>query len=396
MPSYSYTAINDAGIKKKGILSADSEREARKLVKDLKLTPLKISESKNLDKTLRIKNKDIVLMTRQLSTLLEASTPIVDSIDITARQTKNKNLIQILYNLKEDLVQGKRLGNSMKKFPGIFSDTYVSMVSAGDSSGNLDTVFSKLADYLEESASIRQKVISALTYPLILIGFSFIVVISLLAFVLPKVIDQFIKAGAELPFITKFLIGISNNIIPILLVITFLSVGFYYLYKKYTKKEKNKLLVDKKILAIPFLGNFILNSELERFSSTMELLLASGTNLDIALEECSKIFNNQYLSNIIMNARNDVVEGKDFIITMKQNEIFPDIFIQLIASGYRSGNLEKMFNKVSNFMKSEIETKRSVFLSLLEPIVIIFMGGFIMMIVLAILIPIMQMNTLAI
>ena len=396
MPSYSYTAINDAGIKKKGILSADSEREARKLVKDLKLTPLKISESKNLDKTLRIKNKDIVLMTRQLATLLEASTPIVDSIDITARQTKNKNLIQILYNLKEDLVQGKRLGNSMKKFPGIFSDTYVSMVSAGDSSGNLDTVFSKLADYLEESASIRQKVISALTYPLILIGFSFIVVISLLAFVLPQVIDQFIKAGAELPFITKFLIGISNNIIPILLVITFLSVGFYYLYKKYTKKEKNKLLVDKKILAIPFFGNFILNSELERFSSTMELLLASGTNLDIALEECSKIFNNQYLSNIIMNARNDVVEGKDFIITMKQNEIFPDIFIQLIASGYRSGNLEKMFNKVSNFMKSEIETKRSVFLSLLEPIVIIFMGGFIMMIVLAILIPIMQMNTLAI
>ena len=396
MPSYSYTAINDAGIKKKGILSADSEREARKLVKDLKLTPLKISESKNLDKTLRIKNKDIVLMTRQLSTLLEASTPIVDSIDITARQTKNKNLIQILYNLKEDLVQGKRLGNSMKKFPGIFSDTYVSMVSAGDSSGNLDTVFSKLADYLEESASIRQKVISALTYPLILIGFSFIVVISLLAFVLPQVIDQFIKAGAELPFITKFLIGISNNIIPILLVVTFLSVGFYYVYKKYTKKEKNKLLVDKKILAIPFLGNFILNSELERFSSTMELLLASGTNLDIALEECSKIFNNQYLSNIIMNARNDVVEGKDFIITIKQNEIFPDIFIQLIASGYRSGNLEKMFNKVSNFMKSEIETKRSVFLSLLEPIVIIFMGGFIMMIVLAILIPIMQMNTLAI
>ena len=396
MPSYSYTAINDAGVKKKGILSADSEREARKLVKDLKLTPLKISKSKNLDKTLRTKNKDIVLMTRQLATLLEASTPIVDSIDITARQTKNKNLIHILYNLKEDLIQGKRLGNSMKKYPGIFSDTYVSMVSAGDSSGNLDTVFSKLADYLEESASIRQKVISALTYPLILIGFSILVIISLLAFVLPQVIDQFIKAGAELPFITKFLIGISNNIIPILLIITFLSGSSYYIYKKYTKDKKNKLLVDKKILAIPFLGNFILNSELERFSSTMELLLASGTNLDIALEECSKIFNNQYLSNIVMNAKDDVVEGKDFIIAMKHDEIFPDIFIQLISSGYRSGNLEKMFNKVSNFMKSEIENKRSVFLSLLEPIVIIFMGGFIMMIVLAILIPIMQMNTLSI
>ncbi|MDA9688750.1 type II secretion system F family protein, partial [Gammaproteobacteria bacterium] len=195
MPAYSYTAINKAGTKKKGIISAISEREARKLVKDLNLTPLKISESKNLGKTLRIKNKDIVLMTRQLATLLEAGTPIVDSIDITAKQIRNKNLIQVLFNLKEDLVQGKRLGNSMKKFPGVFSDTYISMVSAGDSSGNLDTVFSKLADYLEESASIRQKVISALTYPLILIGFSLIVIISLLAFVLPQVVNQFIKAG---------------------------------------------------------------------------------------------------------------------------------------------------------------------------------------------------------
>ena len=396
MPAYSYTAINKAGTKKKGIISAISEREARKLVKDLNLTPLKISESKNLGKTLRIKNKDIVLMTRQLATLLEAGTPIVDSIDITAKQIRNKNLIQVLFNLKEDLVQGKRLGNSMKKFPGVFSDTYISMVSAGDSSGNLDTVFSKLADYLEESASIRQKVMSALTYPLILIGFSLIVIISLLAFVLPQVVNQFIKAGAELPFITKFLIGISNNIIPILIVVLFFAVGLYYLYKKYTNNKDNKIFIDKKILAIPFLGNFILNSELERFSSTMELLLASGTNLDIALGECSKIFNNQYLSNIVMNAKNDVIEGKDFIASMKYGQVFPDIFIQLISSGYRSGNLEKMFNKVSNFMKSEIENKRSVFLSLLEPIVIIFMGGFIMMIVLAILIPIMQMNTLAI
>ena len=396
MPAYSYTAINKVGTKKKGIISAISEREARKLVKDLNLTPLKISESKNLGKTLRIKNKDIVLMTRQLATLLEAGTPIVDSIDITAKQIRNKNLIQVLFNLKEDLVQGKRLGNSMKKFPGVFSDTYISMVSAGDSSGNLDTVFSKLADYLEESASIRQKVISALTYPLILIGFSLIVIISLLAFVLPQVVNQFIKAGAELPFITKFLIGISNNIIPILIVVLFFAVGLYYLYKKYTNNKDNKIFIDKKILAIPFLGNFILNSELERFSSTMELLLASGTNLDIALGECSKIFNNQYLSNIVMNAKNDVIEGKDFIASMKYGQVFPDIFIQLISSGYRSGNLEKMFNKVSNFMKSEIENKRSVFLSLLEPIVIIFMGGFIMMIVLAILIPIMQMNTLTI
>ena len=154
MPAYSYTAICEAGNKKKGILSANSEREARKLIKDLQLTPLKITESKDTSKSLKIKNKDIVVMTRQLSTLLEASTPIVEALDITANQMRNKNLIYVIYSLKEDIIQGKRLGDSMKKFPGVFSNTYVSMVSAGDSSGNLDVVFSRLADYLEESASI--------------------------------------------------------------------------------------------------------------------------------------------------------------------------------------------------------------------------------------------------
>ena len=396
MPAYSYTAINQDGSKKKGILSAESEREARKLVKDLKLTPLKVSESKDLGKTLKIKDKDIVIMTRQLATLLEASTPIVEALNITAKQLKNKNLIYILYNLKEEIVQGKRLGSSMKKFPGVFSDTYISMVTAGDSSGNLDIVFTKLADYLEESASIKQKVISALTYPIVLIGFSIVVIISLLAFVLPQVVGQFIKAGAELPFITKFLIGISNNIIPILIIFAVLCAVIFYSYKNYVRKIENKISFDRRVLNIPLLGNFILNSELERFSSTMELLLASGTNLDVALDECSKIFDNKFLSKIVVDAKNDVVEGKDFIVSLKNEGILPDIFIQLISSGYRSGNLAKMFNKVSHFMKSEIENKRAIFLSLLEPVVIILMGGFIMLIVLAILIPIMQMNTLAI
>ena len=396
MPAYSYTAINQDGTKKKGILSAESEREARKLVKELKLTPLKVSESKDLGKTLKIKDKDIVIMTRQLATLLEASTPIMEALNITAKQLKNKNLIYILYNLKEEIIQGKRLGSSMKKFPGVFSDTYISMVTAGDSSGNLDIVFAKLADYLEESASIKQKVISALTYPIVLIGFSIVVIISLLAFVLPQVVGQFIKAGAELPFITKFLIGISNNIIPILIILVVLCVIIFYSYKNYVRKIENKISFDQRVLNIPLLGNFILNSELERFSSTMELLLASGTNLDVALDECSKIFDNKFLSKIVVDAKNDVVEGKDFIVSLKNEGIFPDIFIQLISSGYRSGNLAKMFNKVSHFMKSEIENKRAIFLSLLEPVVIILMGGFIMLIVLAILIPIMQMNTLVI
>jgi len=396
MPTYSYTAINNKGSKKKGILTAASEREARKFIKDLQLTPINISlsTSKSSFKS-KIKNKDIVLMTRQLATLLEAKTSLVDALKITADQLNNKDLISIILNLREDVVQGKRLGQSMKKYPDVFNNTYSSLVTAGDSSGNLDVIFEKLSDYLEESASIRQKVVSAMTYPIILIGFSIIVVFALLTFVLPQVIGQFVKAGAELPLITELLIGLSNNIFIIAIFIILLVSISIFAYKKYTFNINNLINAHKNFLKLPIIGNFILISEIERFSSTMGLIMESGTNLDIALEESSKVLNNKFLHHIVMNAKKDVVEGKDFIFSLNKTEIFPNIFIQLISSGYKSGNLVKMFYKASDFLKNEIDSKRSVFLSLLEPLVIIFMGGFVMLIVLAILIPIMQMNTLS-
>ena len=396
MSTFNYTALDNLGKKKKGVLSAQSEREARKFIKDLNLTPITVNQSEGTRGIKsKVKNKDIVIMTRQIATLLEANTSIIDALKITADQINNKDLITILYSLREDIIQGKRLGQSMMKYPGVFDNTYSSLVTAGDSSGNLDTIFNKLADYLEESASIRQKVISALTYPFILIGFSIIVIISLLVFVLPQVINQFIKAGAELPLITKLLLGLSNNIFIILFVILAIYIGLALLYKKFISEENNHISAHKQFLKIPLIGNFILTSEIERFSSTMALIMESGTNLDTALDESAKVFNNKYLNSLIIEAKNDVIEGKDFIYSLKQTNIFPDIFIQLISSGYKSGNIIKMFHKSSSFLKNEIETKRSIFLSLLEPLVIIFMGGFIMLIVLAILIPIMQMNTLS-
>ena len=396
MPTYSYTAVNNNGSKKKGILSAASEREARKFIKDLQLTPINVSLLKNKSSfRTKIKNKDIVLMTRQLATLLEANTSIVDALKITADQLNNKDLISIILNLREDVVQGKRLGQSMKKHPDVFNNTYSSLVTAGDASGNLDVIFDKLADYLEESASIRQKVISALTYPIILIGFSIIVIFALLTFVLPQVITQFVKAGAELPLITELLIGLSNNIFIIIISMLLLVSVIVFAYRQYTSDIDNLIHAHKKFLTLPLIGKFILISEIERFSSTMALIMESGTNLDIAIEESSKVFNNKYLHHIVMNAKKDVVEGKDFIFSLNRSGIFPSIFIQLISSGYKSGNLVKMFHKSSDFLRNEIDSKRSIFLSLLEPLVIIFMGGFIMLIVLAILIPIMQMNTLS-
>ena len=396
MPNYKYTALNNNGSKKIGILSASSEREARKFIKELKLTPINVSLSNNDSRfKSKIKNKEIILMTRQLATLLESKTSIIDSLKITADQLNNNDLIGIILSLREDVIQGKRLGQSMKKYPEVFNNTYSSLVTAGDSSGNLDVIFNKLADYLEESALIRQKVMSALTYPIILIGFSIIVIFGLLTFVLPQVVGQFSRAGAELPLLTEILIGLSNNILIILFFLAFLIFISIYSYKKFIRNIDNHILAHETVLKVPLVGNFILLSEIERFSSTMALVMESGTNLDVALEESSMVFNNKYLQSKVMNSKKDLVEGKDFIISLSKTTVFPSMFMQLISSGYKSGNLIKMFHKASEFLRNEIDSKRSVFLSMLEPLVIIFMGGFIMLIVLAILIPIMQMNTLS-
>ncbi|MDB9997545.1 type II secretion system F family protein [Gammaproteobacteria bacterium] len=395
MPAYSYTAFNNSGKKEKGFLTASSEREARRAIKELNLSPLVVKETnKNLDNKIKIKDKDLVLITRQIATLLDADSAIDEALKITADQYNNETIADILYNLRDEVIQGRRLGQAMSKYPQVFSDTYISLVTAGDSSGNLDIIFDNLADYLEESALVKQKIFSALAYPIILVCFCVLVIIALLAFVMPQVVGQFVKAGAELPFLTSMLLSISNNIVFIVIGFFLLVTGLTFLYKSYISDPENHIKAHQKILSLPLVGKFMLHSEIERFSSTMFLLTDSGMNLDLAMEESSKVIGNKYLKNSINKARKEVVEGKDFVLALSKTDIFPDIFIQLISSGYRSGNIVKMFKKVSDFMKSEIESKRTVMLSLLEPVITIFMGGFILLIVLAILIPIMQMNTL--
>jgi len=396
MPAYSYTAFDAEGKKLSGNVSAISERDARRLIKDLNLIPLDVSVSFSINSgILRVKKKSLVLATRQMATLLGSSITLDDSLRIIAGNSDDKYLSNIFFSIREDLIQGQRLGDAMSKYPDIFDNTYLSMISAGDTSGNLDAMFSKLSDYLEEAESIKQKVTSALAYPFILILFSLMVIVALLLFVMPQVVDQFIRAGMELPILTRILLGFSKQLPLIGFAISALSFALYFVYKNAASHPRKMIAWHKRILSFPLIGEFILNSELERFSSTMHLLLSSGINLDLAMQEASKVFSNKYLESLMFQSNQDLKEGKDFMASLQRESVFPEIFLQLISSGFIAGNLSDMFQKVSIFMKSEIETRRSILLSLLEPMVIIFMGAFILLIVLAILIPIMQMNTIS-
>ena len=396
MPTFKYSAINADGKRVNGVLNSQSERAARQQIKASNLTPLSLNLSRTTRlRRIKVSNKDLLFATRQIATLLDSGIALDETLKSIASEVDDKSLAAALHAIREDILQGTRIAEAMAPHQSIFNDTYRSLISAGDTAGNLHLAFSNLADYLEEAALVRQQVVSALTYPIILLVFSIGVVVALLTFVMPQVVDQFVRAGATLPLLTRTLMTVSDYVWVILVASGAIFIGLYFLYINLLKDNKAAVSMHRKFLKIPLVGSFILNAEIERFARIMHLMMKSGLNLDVAMQQAHVVIGNRYISQIILQSRSELVEGKDFIISLRESKIFPSLFVQLLSSGYKSGNLVFMFEKVTQYMKGEIENKRSVALSLLEPLVIIFMGGIILLIVLAILIPIMQMNTIA-
>ncbi|MDA8526687.1 type II secretion system F family protein [Gammaproteobacteria bacterium] len=396
MPTYKYIAINESGKKVNGILSSESERAARLQIKSSNLTPLSLDVTKRKQfLRVRVSNKQLLFATRQIATLLDSSISIDETLKSIALEVEDKSLSTALHAVRDEILQGSRIAEAMSSHPSIFNETYRSLVAAGDAAGNLHIAFSNLADYLEESALVRQQVISALAYPMILMVFSVGVVFALLTFVMPQVVDQFVRAGAQLPTLTGVLMGVSNYSGLILLSFLLLILGSFFYYRHLIQNKQKAISVHRRFLKIPLIGAFILNAEVERFSRVMHLMMKSGLNLDVAMQQAHVVIGNRYIAKSVEDARVELVEGKDFIQSLREARIFPSLFVQLLSSGYKSGNLTFMFEKVAQYMKGEIESKRSTVLSLLEPLVIIFGGGIILLIVLAILLPIMQMNSMA-
>jgi general secretion pathway protein F len=396
MPTYKYIAINESGKKVNGILSSESERAARLQIKSSNLTPLSLDVTKRKQfLRVRVSNKQLLFATRQIATLLDSSISIDETLKSIALELEDKSLSTALHAVRDEILQGSRIAEAMSSHPSIFNETYRSLVAAGDAAGNLHIAFSNLADYLEESALVRQQVISALAYPMILMVFSVGVVFALLTFVMPQVVDQFVRAGAQLPTLTAVLMGVSNYSGLILLSFLLLILGSFFYYRHLIQNKQKAISVHRRFLKIPLIGAFILNAEVERFSRVMHLMMKSGLNLDVAMQQAHVVIGNRYIAKSVEDARVELVEGKDFIQSLREARIFPSLFVQLLSSGYKSGNLTFMFEKVAQYMKGEIESKRSTVLSLLEPLVIIFGGGIILLIVLAILLPIMQMNSMA-
>ena len=391
MPNYQYVAQNEEGKSLKGILRSNNERAARQEIKSKNLLLLNIKETSKGTKGKKIARKDVAIATRQISSLIGSGIPLDKALQSIGKNSNSK--IGDLFNdIGTELQQGRQLHLILSDYPESFDQTYISLVAAGEISGNLVEAFKNLSDYLEDEISIKQKIFSALAYPILVIGFSVLVVIALLIFVLPQVTQQFIKSNIELPFLTSLMIFISNNIFIFVGVIFLLIMGSYFYYRKNISGTSRESNIHKLLLKIPFVGRFLLISELEKFSRVMFLMLKSGINLDQSLNHANKLINNVYIRTIIKDATDDIIEGKDFLYKIKQAKVFPEIFIQLLSSGFQSGSLLEMFEKLAFYFKDEIDNSRSSLLSIIEPLILIIMGGIITLIILAILLPIMQMN----
>lgn len=390
-----YKAYDVNGKFHKGKISADNEEDIRSYLRRINLSAVSVQKSYLSYLNINyIKQKDIVIFSRQISTLLNANIPLEEALNSTANQTDNKSLGLLIYKIREDILQGLRLNQALKKYPKYFNSNFSSLVSAGDSTGNLGFIFNSLSSYLEEIHKAKKAIVSAMAYPMVIFLFSLLAIIVLLIFVMPQIVSQFVKSGSDLPLLTSFLLSVSENFHFIILIFLILFTLTYLYYKSFIKNKDNLIFLEKKILSLPAYGSFLLNSDLERFSSTISLMLSSGLNFDQALDESIHVVNNEYLKSILNEANKNVKEGGDFVQSIEKYKVFPHIFIQLISSGFASGNLKYMFDKISEYLKDEIINKRSMLVSLAEPLIIIFMGAIVLMIILAILIPIIQMNTL--
>ena len=401
MPVFEYKGLDAKGKNVGGIFDAP---DAKALRAQLRKTGVFLTEiiqeakSKNLgnrDVKLgggRIKTMDIAVMTRQLATLIHAGIPLVDSLTALVEQVDKERLKRVLSKIRERVNEGASLGDSLGDHPKVFSTLYINMIRAGESSGTLDLVLARLSDFTEHQVRLRSKVMGAMMYPLIMICVGILIVTILFVVVVPKIMKIFDRLQATLPLPTQILIGVSNfvkNYWWLMFIVTFLTI---FLSVRYVRTEGGRLKWDRFMLKVPIFGSLSRMIAIARFTKTLSTLLASGVPILTALNIVKNVLGNKVLENVIDEARVSIQEGESIAAPLKRSKQFPPIVTHMIAIGEKSGELEGMLGNVADAYDSQVETKINTLTSLLEPIMIVLMGGVVGFIVFSILLPILKMN----
>ena len=404
MPLYEYKGLNAAGKTVKGTKDAPNKAALREVLSKGGIylsevnekTGVKAAESQKGAVRIKIgsgvSKQDIKDFTSQFCTLQKAAIPLVESLSALADQAENETLKTALTDIKSKVSEGSSLANAMGDYPKLFDTLYISMIRAGESSGSLDIVLERLTAFLESQLRIRSKVISAMVYPIIMIVIGVLLMVVLMVFIVPRVTKMFEHQRKELPFITKILLWTSDFVSNFWWLIAAVCIGIGFLFKKWVSTEKGRRIWDTFLLKIPIIGGVMRMVSLSRFAKTRSTLLASGVPLLKALDIVKSIVGNVVLGKVVETAHESIREGDTLAAPLKRSGEFPPLMTHMISVGERAGRLEEMLNSVADNYEGQVSVRIDAMTSMLEPLMIVVMGGTIGFVVFAIMLPIMQLS----
>ena len=409
MPVYAYKGLSTNGRNVGGIIDADSPKGARLKLRRLGVYPTDVSEQRTEQAATqgrfsltvdvgtwfqRVAPQDLALMTRQLATLVGAGLPLVECLNALIEQVDSARQKRILSQVRERVVEGGTLADALKAHPRVFNELYVNMVRAGEASGALDIVLLRLADYTERAAQLRTKVRSALTYPTLMAIAGGSILLFLLSYVVPKITRIFQETQQSLPMMTLVLLAISGAAQRYWWLIVGLTLAAVIAVRVSTRTPAGRLRFDRTVLRLPYAGKLLKKVALARFSRTLSTLLDGGIPLLPSLDIVKNVVTNTVLRNAIEDGRNSIREGHSVAEPLRKSGVFPPLLVHMIAVGEKSGELESMLARAADAYDNEVEASVNSLSSIMEPMIIIFMGAIVMFIVFAVMLPIFELNEL--
>lgn len=402
MPTFEYEALDGTGRSKRGMVTAETARRARMELRRLNLTPVSINAASEggartgrKTKAPRIKQSELPAVTRQLSVLLGAGTPLEEALGAIALQSDNQGARARLLGVRERVTEGKRFADALGEDPKSFPALYRAVVAAGETSGDLGPVLARLATMLEKNRSMRSKAIGSLMYPAALIVFAGGIITALMTMVVPRIVLQFETFDAELPLVTRIVIAISGFLGDFGLYILLAAVIGAAAFWQGMRNRAFKREVDRIVLGLPLVGNLLRGLDGARFARTLATLVAGGAPLLDSLTGAKRTIMNAFMRERLNGAVTQVREGASLAASFKRAGVLPPMMIHMVAAGERAGELPQLLDKSAEQLEEEFDTASNVTLRLLEPVIIFFMGGVVAMIVVSIMLPMLQLNRLA-
>jgi type IV pilus assembly protein PilC len=392
MATFTYTARAFNGDLRTATIDASSRDDVIAQLRKQRLSVVKIDQDavKKIGRG-SIKTRDIVIFTRQFSTMINSGLPLVQALTILAEQTDNKALAEVTKKVVFDVESGNTVADALSKHPRAFTNLYVNMVAAGEAGGILDTILLRLATFLEKNDALVRKVKGAMIYPAVIMSVAAIAVVVLLIFVIPVFAGMFASAGQALPLPTRIVIGASGFLKAYWWVIGAVIFGGGWALKTYYATNNGKLVIDRIMLHAPVLGDVLRKSAVSRFTRTLGTLISSGVSILEGLEITAKTAGNRVIQDAIMQSRSSIAGGDTIAQPLQKSKVFPPMVISMIAVGEQTGGLDEMLSKIADFYDEEVDAAVSNLLSLLEPIMIVFLGVVVGGMVVAMYLPIFDM-----